>query len=39
MGFTLAKAAAGLAVAAGVAMLGGLLLGTVAMRGREAQVS
>jgi DNA-binding CsgD family transcriptional regulator len=38
MGFTLARAAAGLAVAAAVAMLGGLLLGTVAMRGREAQI-
>jgi DNA-binding CsgD family transcriptional regulator len=37
MGPLLAKAAAGIAVAAGVAILGALLLGTVAMNGREAQ--
>jgi DNA-binding CsgD family transcriptional regulator len=38
VGSLLAKAAAGIAVAAGVAMLGALLLGTVAMNGREEQV-
>jgi len=39
MGFTFARAAAGLTLAVAVAMLGGLLVGTVTMRGREAQVS